>query len=263
MAKTLKGRQVSICATPQNEDLTKSEFDGLSWVPVSNCGMLGESGPSTNLPSYDEFDTMVIQKSKGLTDAGNPTLEVSLNLGDTGQNLLRTVADPDDDNAYAISWVDLDGVTHYTRAKISGPTSSNGRVEDFRIQTFTLGAVQLEEIVTAADLVAPVNTLPPAMSAAQTLDISDGTVVTGLFGEWEGHPTSFEWVFEKDAAGNGTFAAISGADGTWTFGEPWPTYTIVGGTGATNRIRFGVKGVNSAGTTADFVYSTPSIPVIA
>lgn len=262
MAKTLKGRLVYICETPQESDLTKSQFAALTWVQISNCGMIGESGPSTQLPTFDELDTEVTQKSKGVTDAGNPTLEVSLNLSDPGQDALRAAA-VDEDGTYAISWVDLDGVSHYSRFKIAGPTSPNGRVGDFRLQVFTLGANQLEEIVTAADLVAPVNSLAPAMSAAQTLDISDGTVVTGLFGEWAGHPQSYVWQFEVDVAGNGVFSAIGGASGTWNPGDAKPTYTIVSGTGATNRIRFGVKGTNSAGTTASFAYSTPSIPVIA
>jgi hypothetical protein len=261
MAKTNKGREVYVCETAQASDLDLAAFVALTWVLVSNVGAIGESGASTNLPSYDEFDTDVLQKGKGITDAGTTTIEVSTNMTDVGQVALRTAALTQND--FAISWVDDDGVTHYQRGKITGPTAPNGRNEDFRRQVFTMGWNQREVIATAADIVAPVNSLVPSMAAAQTLDISDATVVTGLFGTWTGHPTSYVWQFEKDVAGNGVFSAIGGASGTWTAGTAQPTYTIVAGTGATNRVRFGVKGVNAAGTTAAFSYSTPSIPVIA
>lgn len=154
MAKTLKGRTVWIAVTApggdtpeaQNDDLNLAGYEGLDWTQIKNCGMLGESGPSTNLPTYDEFDTVVVQKSKGLTDAGSPTLEVSLNLADDGQNALRAAALPTFVDNVAIKWADLDGVIHYQRGLVTGPTAANGRVEDFRTQTFTLGLNQLEII---------------------------------------------------------------------------------------------------------------------
>lgn len=151
MAKTLKGRLVYIAAvganpTESNSDLNLAGFEALGWVQISNCAMIGESGASTQMPTYDELDTDVTQKSKGVTDAGNPTLEVSLNMSDNGQNALRTAALADDN--YAFKWVDTDGVIHYQRGLVTGPTAPNGRVGDFRVQVFTLGLNQLEVIDT-------------------------------------------------------------------------------------------------------------------
>jgi hypothetical protein len=258
MAKTLKGRIVYIAATgavpeAQNSDLTLSGFQGLNWVQVNNCGALGESGSSTNLPTYDEFDTAVIQKGKGITDAGSTTLEVSLNLTDDGQNAMRAAAlEPDD---YAISWVDDDNVTHYQRGKITGPTAPNGRNEDFRRQVFTMGFNQREVIAVAADFVAPANTLAPAISGPTTApDVSAASVLTCIEGEWDGHPYSFEYQWQQDTAGNGTFANIGGQTSrTLT--------TVVGYQG--NCLRVGVKGVGPGGTTASFAFSTPTLIVIA
>jgi hypothetical protein len=149
MAKTLKGRIVYIAAsgtnpTESNSDLNLAAFEALTWVQISNCGALGESGASTNLPSYDEFDTDVLQKGKGITDAGSTTLEVSLNMSDNGQNALRTAALANDN--YAIKWADDDGVIHYQRGLVTGPTAPNGRNEDFRRQVFTFGWNQREVI---------------------------------------------------------------------------------------------------------------------
>lgn len=258
MAKTNKGRIVYIAGTGstpsvQNSDLNLAAFVALDWIAVSNVGMIGESGASTNLPTYDEFDTDVIQKGKGITDAGSTPIEVSLNLADPGQDALRAASlEPDN---FAISWVDDDGITHYQRGHVTGPTAPNGRNEDFRRQVFTMGWNQREVIATAADLVAPANTLRPAISGpANAPDISDASVLTCIEGNWDGHPFSFTYQWQQDTAGNNTFADIVGQTArTLT--------TVVGYSG--NRIRVGVKGTNAAGTTASFAYSSPTVPVVA
>jgi hypothetical protein len=257
MAKTLKGRLVYIAATgavpeAQNSDLNLAGFVALDWVAVANVGSIGESGASTNLPTYDELGTDVIQKGKGITDAGSTPIEVSLNLSDDGQNALRAAALEADD--FAISWVDDDGVTHYQRGKVTGPTSPNGRNEDFRRQVFTLGWNQREVIATAADMVAPANTVPPSISASGAPDVSNATVLTAIEGSWDGHPTSYSYQWQQDTAGNNTFVDIGGQTSrTLT--------TVVGYQG--NALRVGVKGTNAAGTTAAFVYSIPTPLVVA
>ena len=149
MAKTLKGREVYIAASTTNPTesdsvLDLAAFEALTWVQINNVGALGESGASTNLPAYDELDTDVLQKGKGITDAGTTTLEVSLNMTDNGQIALRTAALAN--NNYAIKWVDDDGVIHYQRGLVTGPTAPNGRNEDFRRQVFTFGWNQREVI---------------------------------------------------------------------------------------------------------------------
>lgn len=153
MAKTLKGRTVWICCTAaggttplaQNSDIASAgAYAALNWTQIKNCGAIGESGPSTNLPAYDELGTDVTQKSKGITDAGNPTLEMSYNSTDAGQTALRAASLLN--NNYAFKWVDDDNVVYYNRGLVTGPTHPNGRNEDFRIDVFTLGLNQREII---------------------------------------------------------------------------------------------------------------------
>src|SRR5688572_26689810 len=117
MAKTLKNREVHICETPQSADLNAAGFAALTYVQVSNIGSIGESGPNTNLPTYDEMDTDVIQKSKGITDAGSPPIEMSYNPTDPGQIIMRAAALTSDD--YAVAFIDDDGVIYYNRGKIT------------------------------------------------------------------------------------------------------------------------------------------------
>lgn len=153
MAKTLKGRTVWISCTSAggstplaaNTDVANAAaYAALLWTQIKNCGAIGESGASTNLPAYDELGTDVTQKGKGITDAGNPTLEMSYTAADAGQTALRAAALLN--NNYAFKWVDDDAVVYYNRGLVTGPTHPNGRNEDFRLDVFTVGCNQREII---------------------------------------------------------------------------------------------------------------------
>ncbi len=156
MAKTLKGRTVWIgCTTtngttpdPQNDDLDLAGFEALDWTQIKKCGAIGESGATTETPSYDSLDTVVIEKSKGTSDAGNPTLECSFVAADNGQIALRAASLPTESNAFAFKWADDDGVIYYNRGISSGPTHPNGRNGSFRLDMFKLGLNQLEVLDT-------------------------------------------------------------------------------------------------------------------
>ncbi len=255
MAKTLKGRIVRVCATPQPTDLNVAGYLGLVWVQVSKVGSIGESGVNTEMSNYDALDTIVVEKSKGTSDAGNPPIECSFVATDPGQIILREAGEPTNEDDYAVMWEDDDGTLYFNRGKISGPTHPNGRNGSFRIDMFKVAANQIEIMVTTAEQSTPVNSLRPMISGpANAPDISDATVLTGNVGLWAGIPNAFAYKWQKDAAGNNAFADIGG--------ETAITYTVGAGTGATNRVRFGVAATNAAGTSA-YVYSSPTVPVVA
>lgn len=249
MAKSLKGRIVYVCSTAQTGlPLNAAAFAALTWVAVGNVGSIGESGPNTNLPSYDELDTDVTQKSKGITDGGNPPIECSYNASDAGQAILRAAALTTGD--YAVAWTDDDGITYYNCGKITGPTHPNGRNEDFRLDVFTLGANQREVIVGAA--AAPVNSIPPAIAGG--VSAASGLLYVMSPGAWSNLPSSYVYQWQQDTAGNNSFSDIGGATGA--------TYDPISGN-IGNKIRVGVKGVNGFGTTASFTYSFPSSLITA
>ena len=140
MAITNAGRKVYICATPQTSDLDLAGFAGLTWVEIGHVGAVGESGTKTNIVNYDELGTTVIQKAKGLADAGNPTIEVARNATDAGQDALRAAALLQ--SAHAFKFLDTDSSVYYNRGIVTGPTRPNGRVEDFVLEVFTIGCIQ-------------------------------------------------------------------------------------------------------------------------
>lgn len=147
MAKSNKGTTLWVCATAQPSDLDQAGFEALPWVQVKQVGSIGETGPNTNILTYDTLDTEVSQKAKGITNAGDPPIEVARVPDDPGQVIMRTAGAPSNDDSFAFKIVKLDTTTIYNRGIVTGPMRPNGRNEDFDLETYTLGLVQVEVVV--------------------------------------------------------------------------------------------------------------------
>ncbi|TWG90317.1 tail tube protein [Mesorhizobium sp. J18] len=166
MANTNKGRKFYIAVDtdnttplPQPTDLTQTDYEALTWLEVKNVGSIGESGTQTNIVSYDELSTDVTQKQKGISNAGDPPVEVARNTSDPGQKAMRAAAATK--YLYAFKTEDADAPdesttnsVYYNRGLVTGPTRPNGRNEDFNLEVFTLGLIQ-REIVVDPEPIAP------------------------------------------------------------------------------------------------------------
>ena len=255
MANTNKGRKFYICTTPQASDLTKSQYEALTWVEVGNVGAVGETGTNTNIVSYDELATEVTQKQKGISNAGDPVVECARNPTDAGQIAMRAAAltklyyatKTEDADAPSASYTNS---IYYNRGLITGPTRPNGRNEDFIIENFTLGLVQKEIVVDPVAQVVTANVLPPAIIGAA---VQTGVVLTAFDGTWTNLPVTLSYQWQSDTAGNGTFADISGATSS--------TYTPAAGTEG-DALRLEVTAVNGEGTPVA-AYSIPTALQIA
>lgn len=184
-ANSNAGSRVFICVTPQANDLVKADYEALTWVEVKGIGNHGETGSSTNVLTYPTWDTTVVQKAKGITDAGSPTVEVARIPSDPGQIALRAAAKTNLN--YAFKMLRNDPITiggvgtvKYNRGLVMGPTNPNGANEDFDLEVYTLGLQQ--EQLTIDPLtggIAPTNTVLPAITgtatSGQTLTLSNGT----------------------------------------------------------------------------------------
>ena len=137
----------------QDSDLTQTQYEGLFWTQVKSVGSHGEVGSSTNILTYDTWDTDVIQKAKGMTDAGSPEIELARLVSDAGQVALRAAAATNNNYAFKIVRNDApSGGTPtiiYNRGLVSGPRRPMGRNEDFDLEIFTL-ALQQKEIIDDA-----------------------------------------------------------------------------------------------------------------
>ncbi|HEL4296713.1 TPA: hypothetical protein UM674_000642 [Stenotrophomonas maltophilia] len=148
-AKTNAGSKLFICVLPQNEDLTATEFAALTFVQVKKVGSIGERGINTNVVQYDTLDTLVALKGKGITNAGDPQVEVAEDLADPGQVAMRAAGAPDVPDTYAFKIERADGSIEYLRGLVTGPNVPGGRNEDFILNTYTLGLNQVPVVVAA------------------------------------------------------------------------------------------------------------------
>lgn len=153
-ANTNAGAKLYVCSTAQPTDLTASTFAALTWVLVGGVGNFGETGTSTNILTYDTWDTGFVQKAKGTSNAGDPEIEVARDPADAGQDILRTIADTNLQYAFKIERTDKPNsnvgskpTTVYNRGIITGPRTPNGRNEDFDLEIFTLGLNQKQVVV--------------------------------------------------------------------------------------------------------------------
>lgn len=151
---TNAGKELYICADPQQADLDATTYAALTWVKVSGVGSFGETGDNTNILTYDTWDDEVVRKAKGMTNAGDPEIEVARDPDDAGQILLRTAAASNLNYAFKILGNDVPDdnplstpTIRYNRGLVTGPRQPNGRNEDFDLEMFALGLQQKQVTV--------------------------------------------------------------------------------------------------------------------
>lgn len=157
-AKTQAGAKFYIAvstgsALPQNSDLDQTAYDALEWLEVKGVGSVGETGTNTNIVSYDELSTDVTQKGKGISNAGDPEVEVRRIGTDPGQVELRAAALTNDSYAFKYELADsggTNGTTYYNRGLVTGPRTPNGRNEDFDLEIYALGLNQRQIVKEAS-----------------------------------------------------------------------------------------------------------------
>lgn len=150
-AFTHSGDKFYISTTAQNADLTDhagNGFPSLTYTEIKGVGSLGETGENTNIVNYDTWGSDVISKGKGMTNAGDPDLEMLRIQNDPGQIALIAAAGTKDN--YALKQELQDGTVRYFRGLVTGPRNPGGRNEDFDLRVFTLALNQAPVEVAAS-----------------------------------------------------------------------------------------------------------------
>jgi hypothetical protein len=246
---TNAGSKLYICATPQNANLDQAGFEALVWVQVKSVGSMGEVGNNTNILTYDTWDDDVVQKAKGMTDAGSPEIELARIPTDPGQIILRAAAGSNQNYAFKIVRNDPNaggtvGTVRYQRGLVVGPRNPQGRNEDFDLEVFTLGLQQKQ--ITVDPLSAgnpPVMTVAPAITGTAQVN----SVLTSSTGTFTGDATivrTYQWFVGG--------VAVAGANAS--------TYLpVTADIGKVVTVR--VTGTNASGSAVGF--SAPTSAVIA
>lgn len=209
MPNTNAGRKLYICPTPLGSlPLDAAAFAALAYTEITGVGDVGQTGPSTNILNYPQWDTDVQQKSKGIVDGGAPTIELARKPTDAGQVALAAAALTNSNYAFKVAVPD--GTNLYNAGIVTGPTRPNGRNEDFDLEIWTLGVNQREVKVNPVVGNPPVNTVLPAITG--TVQVAN--VLTCSTGTWVGDATI---TYTRQWRLNGV--SVPGATG--------PTYTPV------------------------------------
>jgi hypothetical protein len=251
MANTHKGRTIYVSnAAVGDEDLDLAAFEALTWVEIGDAGMIGDIGSSSNIINYDTLNTDVSQKQKGVTNAGDPQLEVARDYDDPGQILMRTYADTKFNYGFKVVNDDapsasFNGSIIYLRGMVASAVNVGGRVDDFDLETYNIALNQRPLRQDPAATVIPANTIRPTISGT---GITQGSTLTAHEGTWTNSPTSYSYQWQADTAGNGTFADIVGATAK--------TYVLAVGQ-AGDAVRVNVTATNAAGPSAAAASSLP------
>ena len=155
MADTFAGAKLYICSTPQPNNLSQAEYEALTWIPIGKVGSMDTIGSDTNVLTYDTWDSDVIDKGKGMTNAGDPTVECARVPTDAGQVAVRAAALTKFKYAFKKESADAPQAGYsntmiYNRGLVLGPTRPQGRNEDFDLEVYKLAFVQREIVVNPA-----------------------------------------------------------------------------------------------------------------
>jgi hypothetical protein len=131
-----------------NSDLNQAGYEALTWLEVKSVGSIGETGSTTNIVNYDTWDTTVTQKGAGITNAGDPEVEVAYIATDPGQVQMRVAgSDANRSNNFAFKITRLNGSIYYERGLVAGVRHPNDGPEDFQREVYALALNQLEIVV--------------------------------------------------------------------------------------------------------------------
>lgn len=149
---TNSGSKLFVCETDQLTVLNLAAFAALTWVQVGGVGLVGEVGSNQNVIEYDTWDDEVIDKGKGMINAGSPEVELTRRPTDAGQIILRAQALENLTYAFKIvrndpATVGGTGTIIYNRGLVVGPRRPQGRNEDIDLEIFTLAYRGQREIV--------------------------------------------------------------------------------------------------------------------
>lgn len=138
------------------DELTKTEYEALTWVEIGR--VIGEPGFGfeTNMVDLPYITTVVQKKTKGISTATTGELTVGVDHDDLGQIELLETGTPNYlfGRGFKLESNDKLNVTgtntiRYSYGKVAGPNLNSGEAEERDIETYSIGLEQAPIIVAA------------------------------------------------------------------------------------------------------------------
>lgn len=115
---TAAGTALAIsAAAPATEDA--AGYAALTYTEIGQIEKIGAIGATTNKVEFQPLKGPK-QKHKGSTDYGSLQPSLAHDDEDAGQTLLRTAADPDDNDLYSFKATYPDGAIRYWQGRVFG-----------------------------------------------------------------------------------------------------------------------------------------------
>lgn len=207
-----------------------STNDGATWTKVGE--VMAITPPSDEIDVLDATHMESPDRTRefitGLRDPGEASFEMNFVPGSAGDTALQAVRDAGERIRARITFPNA---VIWTFSAILTGYEPDVPLDDKMTASVTFKVTSSYEVTAAA---APTNVTLPAISGIAQV----GEVLTALEGAWTAART-FAYQWQVDAAGNGTFANVTGATAR--------TYTPVAAD-ETDRVRVIVTATNSEGS---------------
>jgi hypothetical protein len=217
-------------------------FEALAdWIEVEEIEGYGTLGDSSETITFTAVGNRRVRKLKGPRDAGIQSIVVGKDGLDDGQVQLIAAEATDFNYPVKIEYNDARSSNHsktaqyYAGLVMTKPTNP-ANVSSVLRQSFDIGINTAVYEVPTGNLSAPANVLLPSISGVA----ADTEVLTAIEGAWNNDPTSFTYQWQKDNAGDDSYADITD--------ETSKTYTIATAD-VGDSIRVQVTAINGAGST--------------
>ncbi len=147
-----------ICATAQhNDNLTESEFEGLTWVEIGKIVTLPQIGFEANVVTQNYVNTDFSTDAKGFINGMATEVVVGRDPEDAGQDILRDAANSRFRYAFKREYSDdVSGFTPtitYFRALVSSQMDAGGSGEEFDNETFGIKITAQKPIIVPPEAV--------------------------------------------------------------------------------------------------------------
>lgn len=138
------GSKLFICATAQPTNLTKIEFEALTWIEISDVVTMPSIGEEVSMPTQTYVNRNRAVFQKGVYTGVSTEVVIGYDYADAGQDAIEAASLASGKYAFKMVGVDspnsgtTTNTTAYFRALVGPRSFAGGGAEDFVNNTYSL-----------------------------------------------------------------------------------------------------------------------------